>query len=168
MFTRSMTSCLFALACLTGCSSSNSGGGGGGTFTASTFAGTWTGTWTNTTFSSTGSVTMTLTETGSSYNIQFDMGGNVFGGSDPAQENFTATIGASSADLVSATSSVYGTLTASLAANGTLTINGTGIPGSVDSFMLTGTWNASQITGNVTITFDNTTTANGTATLNKV
>ncbi len=151
---------------LAGCSGS-SGGGGGGTFTASTYLGTWSGTWTNTTFASTGNVTMTVTQSGSTFSVDFDMDGNVFGGTDPALENFTANISMTDANLVSITSTVYGTVTGSLASDGTLTLNGTGIPGAVDRFALTGTWNATQITANVTITFDNASVANGTATLNK-
>jgi hypothetical protein len=147
-----------------------SGGGGGGgatTFDAQTYVGTWTGTWTNTTFSSTGAVTITVAENGGAYSLQFDMDGNVFGGSNPAPESLSATITPQSASLVSFQSSVYGNLTGTLAANGALTASGTSIPGSVDTFALTGTWTATGITANVTIAFDGGGSANGTATLTK-
>ncbi|MCR9244892.1 MAG: hypothetical protein NXI31_07660 [bacterium] len=158
-------SCALVLGSLASCSGSS--GGGAAAFDANTYIGTWTGTWTNTTFTSTGAVTMTVSQSGSTFNVAFDMDGNVFGGANPALENFSATIASTNADLVSITSSVYGTVTGSLASDGTLTLNGTGIPGAVDRFALTGSWGASQITANVTITFDNSSVANGTATLTK-
>lgn len=147
----------------------SSGGGGGGstTFDAATYVGTWSGTWTNTTFSSTGAVSVVVAESGGTYTLQFDMDGNVFGGSNPAAESFTASVTSANATLVSITSSVYGTLTGTLNANGTLTGSGTGIPGSVDTFTLTGTWTATTITANVTITFDAGGSANAIATLTK-
>jgi hypothetical protein len=147
-----------------------SGGGGGGgstTFDAATYVGTWSGTWTNTTFSSTGAVSVVVAESGGTYTLQFDMDGNVFGGSNPAAESFSASVTSANATLVSITSSVYGTLNGTLNADGTLTGSGTGIPGAVDTFTLTGTWSASQIVANVTITFDAGGTANATATLTK-
>lgn len=150
------------------CSGGGGGGGGSATFNAATYLGTWTGTWTNTTFSSTGAVTVTVTQTGSNYTLQFDMDGNVFGGSNPALESFTASVSAVNASLVSITSSTYGTLTGALAADGTLTASGSAIPGSVSTFSLTGNWSASQITANVTIAFDAGGSAAATATLTKV
>ena len=159
---------LLATLALAACSG---GGGGGGstTFNAATYTGTWTGTWTNTTFSSTGAVTVTVTENAGQYTLAYDMDGNVFGGANPALESFTATITPQNASLVSFSSSVYGTLTGTLNANGTLTGSGTAIPGAVDTFTLTGTWNATTITANVTITFDGGAQppANATATLTK-
>lgn len=157
---------LFASLCLPACSGS-SGGGGSQTFDATTYTGTWSGTWTNTTFASTGAVSVVVAESGDTYTLQFDMDGNVFGGSNPAAESFTATVSSANATLVSITSSVYGTLTGTLAADGTLTGSGTGIPGAVDTFTLTGTWSATGITANVTITFDAGGSANATATLTK-
>ena len=150
------------------CSGGGGGGGGSTTFEASTYLGTWTGTWTNTTFSSTGALSVTVTQSGSEFTLQFDMDGNVFGGSNPALETFTANVSAANASLVSLTSSTYGTLTGSLAANGTLTASGSSIPGSVDTFTLTGTWTATQITANVTIAFDGGGSAAANATLTKV
>lgn len=150
------------------CACSGGGGGGGSTtFDAATYVGTWTGTWTNTTFASTGAVSVVVAESGGTYTLQFDMDGNVFGGSNPAAESFSAQVTSANATLVSITSSVYGTLTGTLNADGTLTGSGTGIPGAVDTFTLTGTWSATQITANVTITFDAGGTANATATLTK-
>jgi hypothetical protein len=147
-----------------------SGGGGGGgstTFNANTYIGTWSGTWNNTTFSSTGAVSVVVAQTGDQYTLQFDMDGGVFGGANPPLEAFTATVSQVNASLVSLTSSVYGTLTGTLNANGTLTGSGTAIPGSVDTFTLTGTWTATAINANVTITFDGGGSANANATLTK-
>lgn len=151
---------------LIACSGSDNGGGST-TFNAQQHVGTWTGTWTNTTFSSTGAVTATVTLNGSTYTITFDMGGNVFGGADPAPEGFSATVTTTNATLTGITSPVYGTLTGSLDANGNVTASGTNITGQVSSFTLTGTWNATTINAAVVITFDNQTTANGVATLTK-
>lgn len=148
-----------------------SGGGGGGGSTpldATVYTGTWTGTWTNTTFSSTGAVTVTVTENMGVFTLMFDMDGNVFGGSNPAAETFTATIDTNRATLNAVTSTTYGSLTGTLNGNGTLSASGTAIPGSVDRFTLTGTWNATTITANVTISFDAGGSANGTATLTKM
>jgi hypothetical protein len=154
----------FALAA---CSGGGGGGGGSTQFNAQTYVGTWTGTWTNTTFSSTGAVAITVAESGGTYTLQFDMDGNVFGGSNPAPETLSATITPQNASLVGFTSNVYGNLTGTLAANGALNASGTAIPGQVDTFTLTGNWTATNITANVTITFDGGGTANGTATLVK-
>jgi hypothetical protein len=144
------------------------GGGGSASFNAATYLGVWSGTWNNTTFGSSGAVSVTVTQTGDTYALQFDMDGNVFGGSNPALESFSASVSAVNASLVSLSSSVYGTLTGTLAANGTLTGSGSAIPGPVDTFTLTGTWNATTITANVTITFDaGGAGANATATLTK-
>lgn len=168
---RTLTSSLLLLATFAfpACSSGGGGGGGGGStpLDATIYPGTWTGTWTNTTFNSTGAVSVTVAQAGSSFTLQFDMDGNVFGGSNPAGEGLTATIAATNATLVSTTSGVYGTLNGMLNGDGTLTASGTGISGSVDRFSLTGTWTATTITANVTITFDDNSTANGTATLTK-
>lgn len=157
---------LLLLAVPTACSG---GGGGGGstTFNAATYLGTWAGTWTNTTFSSTGALSATVSQAGDTFTVQFDMDGNVFGGANPPLESFTATVSAVNASLVSITSAVYGTLTGTLAADGTLNASGTAIPGGVDTFTLTGTWTATQITANVTITFDGGGSAAANATLAK-
>jgi len=152
---------------LLSCSGGGGGGGGGVPFDATRQVGTWTGTWHNTTFSSTGPVTATVTLNAGSYNIAFDMGGNVFGGTDPAVENYSAAVTSSSATLVAVTSPVYGSLTGMIDANSNITASGTNIPGQVSSFTLTGTWTATQITASVVITFDNQTTANANATLTK-
>ncbi|MGE3171053.1 MAG: hypothetical protein AB7O97_00415 [Planctomycetota bacterium] len=164
----SLTSLFLLTLGLSACGGGGGGGGGGGPFVAANQLGTWSGTWNNTTFSSTGPVTMTVTQAGDTYTIAFDMGGNVFGGADPALESFTATVSATGATLTPTTSAVYGDLTGSLGGGGTLTISGQNITGAVDRFAFTGTWSATQVTGNVTITFDDTSTAAGTATLTKV
>ncbi len=152
---------------LLSCHGGGSGGGGNTVFDAQKQVGTWTGTWHNTTFSTTGPVTATVTLNNGTYNIAFDMGGSVFGGTDPALENYTAAVTSSNATLTAVTSPVYGSLTGTVDANGNITAGGTNIPGSVSSFALTGTWTATQITANVVITFDNSNTANANATLTK-
>lgn len=141
--------------------------GGGGTFDPAAFVGTWSGTWTNTTFSSTGAVSVVITQAGSDLGFSVDLDGNVFGGANPAAENFTASFDTSRATLASTTSAVYGDVTATLNANGSITINGTNINGQVASFTLTGDFDATQMTCNVAITFDTNATAAATGTLTK-
>lgn len=150
---------------LLGC---NKGGGGGSVaFDPAAFLGTWSGTWNNTTFSSSGAVTVVVTETAGTLTVNVDMDGGVFGGADPAAENFTATFSGTTATLTPQTSAVYGDVTATMNGNGQFTIRGQDIAGSVDRFVLTGTWGATEIDGSVTITFDSAATAAGTATLTK-
>ncbi len=69
--------------------------------------------------------------------------------------------------LGATTSAVYGDLTGTLNANGSYTISGANISGSVASFTMTGNWTGTQITANVAITFDNATTAAATGSLTK-
>lgn len=132
------------------------------------FLGTWSGTWTNTTFSSTGAVTIVVSEAGGVVTVNVDMDGSVFGGGDPAAEDFTATFSGTTGTLDPKTSAVYGDVTATLNSNGSVTVNGVNIAGQVASFTLTGTWGASQIDVNVAITFDDASTAAANGTLTKL
>lgn len=152
---------------LLGCDSS------GGTavlmFDSANFNGTYTGTWTNTTFASTGAASVTISENSGMLSVAVDLDGNVFGGANPASETFMATINTNDATIGTAvTSTVYGDVTATLGGNGTLTISGINIPGSVDTFSLTGSIVNGQIQANVTITFDAGGSAAATATLTTV
>ena len=109
-----------------------------------------------------------MTQNGSTFTLNVDLGGGVFGGGDPPAEQFTAQINTNSATLNAATSTVYGQLTATLNGNGSFTIAGSAIPGQVNTFSLSGTWAATQITCAVTITFDaGGANATAVATLNK-
>ncbi len=137
-------------------------------FDGSAYVGTWTGTWDNTTFASTGAGTVTVTFADPTLTLDLDLDGNIFGGANPPLESFTATTTTASATMDPAVSAVYGTLSGTLSATGTLTITGTSIPGAVDRFDFTGTWNATTITGSVLITFDSAATANAIMTFTKV
>lgn len=151
-----LSTSLFLLSA-TGCKSSKHSA----PFDPTAFLGTWSGTWTNTTFSSTGAVSLVVAENGGVVTFTLDMDGNVFGGSDPAAEDFTASFSGSTATLDAKTSTVYGDVTGTLNSNGSVTIHGVNINGQVASFTLTGSWSGTQITANVSITFDNASTAAG-------
>lgn len=164
----SLLALLLSLGIGIGSAGCNDGGGGGSvTFDPAGFLGTWSGTWNNTTFSSSGAVTVVVSAAGGTLTVNVDMDGGVFGGADPAAESFNATFSGTTATLTPQTSTVYGDVTATMNGNGQFTIQGANIPGSVDRFVLTGTWGATTIDGDVTITFDSSTTAAGNATLTK-
>jgi hypothetical protein len=129
--------------------------------------GTWVGTWTSTTFPATDAVTATVEQDGMVLTIVFDMNGEVFASADPEEETWTARIMPGEAVLVGTVSPVYGRLEGSVSGLGNITASGANVPGLVDRFELTGTTNGTQITANVTITFDNGSTANANATLFK-
>lgn len=59
-------------------------------FTPKTLAGTWSGAWTNTTFGSTGPAALKIGATGDKLTFSLDLGGGVFGCSDPAGESTPA------------------------------------------------------------------------------
>lgn len=56
-------------------------------FTPKTLAGAWTGSWKNQTFGSTGAAALTVAATGDRLTFSFDLGGGVFGCTDPAGES---------------------------------------------------------------------------------
>ena len=56
-------------------------------FTPKTLAGAWTGTWKNQTFGSTGSAALKIAAAGDKLTFAFDLGGGVFGCTDPAGES---------------------------------------------------------------------------------
>ena len=137
-------------------------------FDASQYVGTWTGTWTNQTFSSTGAASVVVTNSGSNFTVAVDLGGNVFGGSDPASENFNATVSQTAASLTATTSAVYGTVSSTLNALQQITAQGTAVPGgNVTAWTLTGTWNGTTLNVTVTITLAAGGTATATAALTK-
>ena len=56
-------------------------------FTPKTLAGAWTGAWTNQTFGSTGPAALKVAFAGDKLTFAFDLGGGVFGCTDPAGES---------------------------------------------------------------------------------
>ncbi len=151
------------LGLLCACSSSNTTT----TFTSANYTGTYIGTWTNTTFSSTGAASIVVSTSGSNLSALLDLDGGIFGGSDPAAETLTLTVGDTSATLDTHTSSVYGGMSGTINGNNQVTAAGSDITGSVASFSLSGTWTTTSIDVTVTITFDDASTASATATLTK-
>lgn len=59
-------------------------------FTPKTLAGSWTGAWKNLTFGSTGPAALRITAAGDRLALALDLGGGVFGCSDPAGESTPA------------------------------------------------------------------------------
>ena len=150
-----------------GCSRCDSDARAAGRVRAGEYLGTWTGTCDNTTFDSSGAVTITVMQNGAMFSANLAMDGSVFGGPDAAADTFSATVTSARPHVFEMTSSVYGKITGSLAEDGTLTVQGSGIRGRVDRFAVTGTWYPNQITANLTFTFDDATVANSTATLGR-
>ena len=62
-------------------------GAAGAAFTPKTLAGAWTGAWKNQTFGSTGPAALRIAAVGDKLTFAFDLGGGVFGCSDPAGES---------------------------------------------------------------------------------
>ncbi|MGQ0825365.1 MAG: hypothetical protein ACT4OX_10125 [Actinomycetota bacterium] len=95
-------------------------------------SGDYSGTWTNTTFGSTGSLDLTLTvdEAAGTVSADLDLGGNVFGGSDPAEESLAISIDIGNLEApVTTTSATFGDLTITAAADGSVTIEAPDVPG---------------------------------------
>ena len=80
---------------------------------------TISGTWTNTTYSSTGDVTVNVVfdTTTNVATVNFDIDGNVYGGTDPAAETFTLDMNDfinNGTATLNFTSAIYGDITATL------------------------------------------------------
>lgn len=136
-------------------------------FDETRYVGSWAGTWNNSTFSSSGTVTANVTINSNNLVMVVDLGGNVFGGGDPASETFTVTFGGTSARLEATNSSTYGVVTGELSANGDFEITGTNVPGgNVTGFQVNGNWGRNTISASVAITLAGS-NANATAVLNK-
>lgn len=98
------------------------------TAAAAQFAGEYTGTWENTTFGSTGpaDVTVVVDEAAQFMLVTIDLGGNVFGGTDPDPVLFEL-------DLIQEppyefSSDLFGEATIDLSEDGTVTIDAPAIP----------------------------------------
>ncbi len=96
--------------------------------TAQAISGTYTGQWHNTTFNSNGSISATVTvdATTASATISMDLGGNVFGGSDPAP--LTAVIDLNGSGPFAGSDPLFGDFTIEYS-DGHLTFTAPAVPG---------------------------------------
>lgn len=133
------------------------------------FAGSYTGQWNNTTFSTSGGAFASMAGVASTQTAFFELTltGPVFGGSNPPP---TVLAGPISAGAVSLTgnSTLFGPVSLTIAADGTMTFTANSVPGPlVATFTINGTAHPDKITGNYTITFKaGGNPANGTLVLN--
>ena len=127
------------------------------------FVGMWTGTWTNTTFGSSGSAEFDLELVEDGIIVSMDLGGGVFGQSDPAPEEW----GLDAFDLLTGgggiETSTFGDVSFEIDANGiTLIAHDVPAPG-IARFEATGALtDAPALTGTYIVTFDDGGTAEGT------
>jgi hypothetical protein len=106
------------------------------------WAGSFTGTWTNTTFSSTGGVSLTnaVDVPSNTATVTIDLGGGVFGGSDPAPETFTAPM-TPNGFQVTTTSTLFGDWTLTITPDGALSIRAPNVPSAfIATFSMDGTF----------------------------
>jgi hypothetical protein len=133
-------------------------------------AGNWTGTWRNTTFNTSGPVTLgvTVNTVAETFQMVLDIGGGVFGAGDPPSETFTGSYSEATGASLTRTSTLLGTVTATVTPAGVLTGTCTNIPNAgINRIDFTGTVTASTIAINYTVTFTGGGTAVGTMTLTK-
>lgn len=165
-----MRSRLLALA-LSPLATACTGGSGSGsatvTFNPALYLGTWSGTWSNTSTSTSGTADVTVTQDGSTLEVVVDLGGDVFGTTDPGAETFTARIGPERATMVAATSELLGELSGSISDRATVTVVGRNLDGGAATFTLVGGATSLQVALNVTITNDDDTTETANAVLFK-
>jgi hypothetical protein len=119
------------------------------------FAGNWSGQWNNTTFSTTGpaSMVVNIDTAAQTFQTTLTLGGNVFGGSAPPPQNFSGSLSTSGISI-SQSSPVFGNVTATIGADGTVTGSLTNVPNaSISRVDFTGAATPATITINYTITF---------------
>ena len=129
--------------------------------------GTYEGEWVNTTFGSTGSITVvvTLDEATRVLTITFDLGGNVFGGSDPPPIAIDLDIDDESSEL---TSALFGDVSVSID-DGNFVLSAENIPGpGIARMNVTGVVGLSGSNMAYAIEFDDGSAAQGTASLGSV
>lgn len=136
---------------------------------AASGAGSWSGSWRNTTFGTTGGMTMQLSVDTVAQTMQLvlDVNGGVFGAGDPPSETFTGAYSEAGTTLTR-TSSLLGTVTATVTPAGQLTGSATSVPtAGISRVDFAGTVAARSIAITYTVTFTGGSTATGTATLTR-
>jgi len=134
------------------------------------YEGQWSGMWTNRTFGSTGSASATVVvgADGETMTITLDLGGSVFGASDPPAEEFVMQLEDSSA-RTSGTSATYGPyeVTLDLEAE-TISITLSDVPGErITTVTASGSFSESSFSADFTINFSDGSTAQSTLELTK-
>lgn len=157
---------LSLLACA--CANGSSSGSATVSFNPTLYLGTWSGTWTNTSTSASGTADVTVTQDGTTLTIAVDLGGAIFGTTDPDVETFTAHIEPARATMTPASSDLLGDLTGSIADSATVTVVGRNLDGGAATFTLVGGATSLQVALNVTITNDDDTTETANAVLYKM
>lgn len=133
------------------------------------YAGTWSGSWTNNTFGSTGSITgqLAVARNGTAQ-LVLDAGGFVFGLIDPAAKTFSGTYNEDAMTFTGTGDDVFGNLSMTFAASGSVTVSGLDVPASsIDTLTANGTVTATNLNVNYTLTFGGLTYAEGTISLVK-
>ena len=137
---------------------------------AAAYAGTWTGTWNNTTFSTSGPATLvdTVNTANQTFAATLTLGGNVFGTTAPAPQNFS---GSYATGTFSQAGTAFGDVTIIFTGPGAFTGFGVNVPNpNIARIDFTGTATTTRISINYTITFSASAgggTAVGTMVLNK-
>lgn len=135
--------------------------------------GSYTGTWNNTTFNSSGGIALTLQVTGNTgFSLVLDLGGNVFGGGDPAAETFTGTFTGSPPYVFTYNSPLFGPNTKiTVSANGDFQIDAPDPTSAViTNYLLSIDFDDSNntATGAWSLALMGTTPVNGTTNLSKI
>lgn len=133
------------------------------------YAGTWSGSWTNITFGSTGSMTGQLSvEKNGTAQLVLDVDGFVFGLVDPAPKTFTGTYNKDAMIFTSAGDDLFGNLTITFAATGSVTVSGLDVPAlSIDTLTASGVVTTTNLNADYTLTIGGVTYAEGTMSLFK-
>lgn len=133
------------------------------------YEGEWSGMWTNKTFGSTGSASASVTvgDDGETMTIVLDLGGGVFGASDPPPENIRITLDGSGS--TSGSSDSFGPYEASWDVDaGTISITLGDVPGDrITTVSGSGTFSDSTFTVDFTINFSDGSSAESTLELAK-
>jgi len=135
---------------------------------ATIFAGEWTGSWENATYGTTGplAAALAVNAEGLSATLTLDLGGEVFGGGDPAP--FEMTIDLAAAPPYAAFSPVLGSLSLIMGVDGAFTLEALDVPAAeVSSFRASGRATSAGITLDYTVGLEDGGEAAGTADLGR-
>ncbi len=132
-------------------------------FAPSQAAGTYLGSWFNQTFFSNGpaATTVTINPATGAATVTVDLGGNVFGGSDPPPETFSFMLSPGGGTFQT-NSPIFGTTTTMVDARGRFWSDSPNVPApGIDRFTASGIISAEQMLAGYTVFFPGGTTAEG-------
>jgi hypothetical protein len=133
---------------------------------ATILAGEWVGEWRNPTYGSTGAVAVDVRVDGAAHmaTITVDLGGAVFGESDP--DPFELTVDLSAAPPYAASTALLGEITFSMTDTGAFTLESADVPSAaVATFWATGTAGSERVDLGYAVGFEDGSEAAGLATL---